>query len=164
MIKRKLNTLKIALASLGISLKEEDSDDEISYSLDKILEKSFDYDKIFLTETKSLYLVKKDGKCQRWKKIENYWHRQPEMEKLYFLNKHNEKKLISELKEQQHLPYDLRGEIELGLADYSLDNYPLELGMVGHGSSPEVIEEDGKIKIKLIGLFHMGHKIVEIIK
>ena len=163
MIKKKLNTLKIALASIGISLEEEtfeeeDSDDEISYSLDKILENSFDCDKIFLTETKSLYLVKKDGKCQRWKKIDNYWHRQPEMEKLYFLNKHNERKLISELKQQQYLPYDLRGEIELSLAGYDLDSYPLELGMVG------LLEEDGKIKIKLIGPFHIGHKIVEIIK
>lgn len=162
MIQKKLNTLRFVLASLNIDLEDEELEEEISYSLEKILESANDWDKIFLTETGSIYLSK-NGSCQRWKKIDDYWHRQPATKRLFFLNKKNEKKLISELKEQDYFPFDLRGNIELDLTEYAIGSYPLELGIEGF-ADPEILEEGDRISIRLIGPFHLGHKITEIIK
>lgn len=162
MIQKKLNTLRFVLASLNIDLEDEEIEEGISYSLEKILESPNDWDKIFLTETGSIYLSK-NGSCQRWKKIDDYWHRQPATKRLFFLNQENEKKLISELKEQGHLPFDLRGNIELDLTEYAIGSYPLELGIEGF-ADPEILEEGDRISIRLIGPFHLGHKITEIIK
>ena len=162
MIQKKLNTLRFVLASLNIDLDDEELEEGISYSLEKILNNPNDWDKIFLTETGSIYLSK-NGSCQRWKKIDDYWHRQPATKRLFFLNQENEKKLISELKEQGHLPFDLRGNIDLDLTEYAIGSYPLELGIEGF-ADPEILEEGDRISIRLIGPFHLGHKITEIIK
>ena len=163
MIQKKLNTLRFVLASLNIDLEDEEIDEEISYSLEKILESANDWDKIFLTETESVYFVRDNDSCQRWKKIDDYWHRQPATNRLFFLNQENEKKLISELKEQDYLPFDLRGNIDLDLTKYAIGSYPLELGIEGF-ADPEILEGDDRISIRLIGPFHLGHKITEIIK
>ena len=162
MIQKKLNTLRFVLASLNIDLEDEEIEEGISYSLEKILESPNDWDKIFLTETGSIYLSK-NGSCQRWKKIDDYWHRQPATKRLFFLNQENEKKLISDLKEQDYLPFDLRCNIELDLTEYAIGSYPLELGIEGF-ADPEILEEGDRISIRLIGPFHLGHKITEIIK
>ena len=163
MIQKKLNTLRFVLASLNINLEDEEIEEGISYSLEKILESANDWDKIFLTETESVYLVSDNGGCQRWKKIDDYWHRQPATKRLFFLNQENEKKLISDLKEQDYLPFDLRGNIELDLTEYAIGSYPLELGIEGF-ADPEILEEGDRISIRLIGPFHLGHKITDIIK
>jgi hypothetical protein len=163
MIQKKLNTLRFVLASLNINLEDEEIDEEISYSLEKILESANNYDKIFLTETDSIYLVRDNDSCQRWKKIDDYWHRQPATKRLFFLNQENEKKLISELKEQDYLPFDLRGNIDLDLTKYAIGSYPLELGIEGF-ADPDMIEKGDRISIRLIGPFHLGHKITKIIK
>ena len=163
MIQKKLNTLRFVLASLNIDLEDEEIDEEISYSLEKILESANNCDKIFLTETESVYFVRDNDSCQRWKKIDDYWHRQPATKRLFFLNQENEKKLISELKEQDYLPFDLRGNIDLDLTEYAIGSYPLELGIEGF-ADPEILEEGDRISIRLIGPFHLGHKITKIIK
>ena len=164
---QRIKVLKIALASLDISLEEGFKDGK-SQSKEEILNNSQDYDKVFLTELGSIYLVKKDGKCQRWKKYYDedipYWRLEPETEKIYFLNDDNQIKLISEKKQQEYLSYDEMKDIELDLADYGLGGYPLELGIVGIRTSPRVIEERDKIKVKLNGPFHIGHKITKIIR
>lgn len=163
MIQKRLNALKVILASLDIDLEDEEFKEGISSSLERILKNEVDSDKIFLTEKGSVYFAKSDGSCHRWKKVDNYWHSQPIMKRLFFLDKENERKLISQSKEQRDLPYDLRGNIELDLAECAVGSYPLELGAEGF-ADPDIQEEVGRIKIRLIGPFHLGHRIIEIIK
>jgi hypothetical protein len=163
MIQKKINALKVILASLDIDLEDEGLKYGMSFSLEKILESANNCDKIFLTETESVYLVRDSDGCQRWKKIDDCWYRQTKTERLFFLNQKNKRKLISELKDQNDIPLDLRGNIELDVTEYGVGTYPLELGIEGF-TYPDMIEKGDRINIRLIAPFHLGHKITEIIK
>lgn len=149
----------IASASLDSYYLEEDLE---IFNLDKILSNLDGYDKVFLTELGSLYLYKEDHGCQRWKKISDHWREQPVMEKLFFLNKEGQERLIQEGASQQYLPFDERPWITLDLGDYAIGSYPLELRTRGLGVSFKV--EGRQLNMKLNGPFHIGHKITEIIR
>lgn len=161
LIKRLMVNCKPIIASASLDSYYLEEEMEV-LNLDKILSNLDGYDKAFLTELGSLYLYKENRGCQRWKKISDRWRGQPLMETLFFLNKEGQERLIQEGVSQQYLPFDERPWITLDLSDYVIGSYPLELMTSGLGVSFKA--EGHQLNMKLNGPFHIGHKIIEIIK
>ncbi len=151
---------------IDFSLLQNKKEQVLAEFIEKLMESKESLSRIFKTENGSTYFILKTGECLRFKRQKigsDYFEikPQPVMGNVIMIKDDD----VYRITKEHLLEGATEGEVVLKKAEYTIGNTPFEMNFVHEWPDKLLIKEEADaVLIKGFGPYHVGHKIIEIIK